>query len=290
MSDHLAWALYYAARGWPVLPLHYVREPGTKVGKGRARCSCRSGSCESQGKHPRTRHGLLEASTDPAVIRQWWKLWPRANLGLATGVQFDALDIDGSQALGFLENLDPALTALNGPIVSTGRGWHLYLSPTGLGNRAGLLPGVDWRGSGGYVVAPPSLHPSGQTYQWSQGLELELPSCPQWLMDLLAPQSPPEVPRSPLERPQQVKGNGYAQAALEAECRDVALAANGQRNHTLNRAAFNLGQLVPHVLDEHSVTAALTEAARHTGLSHQEIRVTITSGIRAGSRKPRARR
>jgi hypothetical protein len=272
-----------------VIPLHHPVTVGSKTGRGRARCSCRSGSCESQGKHPRTQHGLKDASCDPGVIRQWWKQWPRANVGLVTGVLFDVLDVDGPQALEFLEKLDPGLTSLNGPMVCTGRGWHLYVQATGLGNRAGLLPGVDWRGTGGYVVAPPSLHPSGNAYQWSQGLELELPLCPPWLLDLLAPEKPPVGPVEPLERPQLVNGKGYAHSALEAECRDVAQTGKGQRNHALNRAAFNLGQLVPHILDEHSVTAALTDAALRTGLSPQEIRVTITSGLRAGSRKPRSR-
>lgn len=279
-------ALDYAEAGWPVLPLHNARQFGTKTGRGRALCSCRSGSCESQGKHPRTRNGLKDASTDPSVIRQWFRQWPRANVGLTTGMAFDVLDIDGDQGLMELEKVDPRLSGMNGPLVSTGRGWHLYVRATGLGNRAGLLPGVDWRGSGGYVVAPPSLHPSGQAYQWSQGLERDLPVCPSWLMSLLTADRS-EPPRRPLERARLVKAQGYGLAALEAECSAVARAANGQRNHTLNAAAFSLGQLVPHILDEGSVWAALTDAGKSTGLTDQEVFGTIRSGLESGSKKPR---
>lgn len=289
----LGLALEYGSRGWPVIPLHWPVTVGAKAGRGRARCSCRSGSCEAQGKHPRTQHGLKDASCDPAVIRQWWTQWPRANLGLVTGSSFDALDIDGSDALDLLGKVSSGLPLPHGPLVSTGRGWHLYLRATGQGNRAGLLPGVDWRGQGGYVVAPPSLHPSGKAYQWSQGLELELPECPGWLLDLLTPQSPPDREKGVrfiYLTPPDAQQKGYAQAALEAECTAVSLAASGQRNHALNKGAFNLGQLVPHLLSEGTVTAALTDAGLRTGLSPREVESTIRSGLEAGARKPRARR
>jgi hypothetical protein len=75
---------------------------------------------------------------------------------------------------------------------------------------------------------------------------------------------------------------------LEAECGRLALAPEGQRNHTLNAAAFALGQLVAaSVLDVTEVVDALLTAARRCGLSEMEARRTIASGLRSGARSPR---
>jgi hypothetical protein len=84
-------ALDYAARDWPVLALHTPCEGG---------CSCRRPDCSSVGKHPRTLDGLKGATTNPAVITKWWTMWPEANIGLLTGVAFDALDLDSAEAVG----------------------------------------------------------------------------------------------------------------------------------------------------------------------------------------------
>src|SRR3990167_8062125 len=73
-------ALGYAARGWPVLPLHTPDEDGV--------CSCRDGAaCGRSGKHPRIPTGKAhrKASTDPMTIRRWWRAWPDANVGIVTG-------------------------------------------------------------------------------------------------------------------------------------------------------------------------------------------------------------
>src|SRR4051794_38116798 len=84
-EERLVAALYWAIRGVPVLPLHNPRD---------GRCSCGRAECSSPAKHPRLEHGLIEASTDPDLIRQWWKKCPMANLGVLTGVAFDVLDVD----------------------------------------------------------------------------------------------------------------------------------------------------------------------------------------------------
>ncbi len=147
-------ALTYARAGLPVLPLHTPGPAG--------HCSCRRAGCDRVGKHPRLPHGLTQASTDPGQVRAWWSRWPTANLGLRTGTLTDVCDIDsdtGRDALLRLLGTQPR----HGPLVRTGSGgWHLYLAATGYGNRVRLLPGVDWRGVGGYVVAPPSHHACGQ--------------------------------------------------------------------------------------------------------------------------------
>ncbi|MCC6805826.1 MAG: bifunctional DNA primase/polymerase [Deltaproteobacteria bacterium] len=117
------------------------------------------------GKEPATTHGFYEASSDPARIRRWWKL-DAFNIGMPTGrmsgVVVVDVDIDKGGSLDSLGAFAPTLSA------STGNGLHLYFAAEGreLRSRVGILPGVDVRADGGYVVVPPSVHPSGKRYAW----------------------------------------------------------------------------------------------------------------------------
>ena len=145
MSPSLAGsALWYARRGWPVLPL----KAGTKV--------------------PATTHGLKDATTNPDQVRAWWTRWPDANIGLVTGHLADVIDIDGADGIRSIADLEDEghLPPFLG-VVSTPRGWHLYLTPSGDGNATSIRPGIDYRGRSGYVVAPPSTV-DGATYRWTQ--------------------------------------------------------------------------------------------------------------------------
>jgi len=163
-------ALSYARRGWPVLPI-------------------RAGS-----KEPATAHGVKDATTDEATICRWWATWPRANLGVATGSVSGlvVLDVDprngGDESLHDLEArygpLPDTVTALTG-----GGGQHRYFSlPEGVTVRSRVLaPGPELKGDGAYVVAPPSVHPSGQLYRWelTRGPgDVPLASLPAWLLEL----------------------------------------------------------------------------------------------------------
>ncbi len=135
-------ALAYAAWGWAVFP------------------------CATGGKTPLTRHGLHDATTDLATIHAWWQRYPHANIGLPAGHAFDVLDIDPDGTPWYLRALlDDQLPDVHGE-VATPRGRHLYLTPRGGGNLAALHPGVDYRGRGGYVIAPPSVV-DGQRYTWT---------------------------------------------------------------------------------------------------------------------------
>src|SRR6266498_3703545 len=103
-------ALDYAARGVPVLPVH---RPTNRAGHEPA-CSCGDPGCGSTGKHPITTHGLKDASTNREQIEWWWRRFPRANVGLATGHLFDVLDIDGPIGERFIRRLpDRKSTRLN---------------------------------------------------------------------------------------------------------------------------------------------------------------------------------
>ena len=132
--DLLEAAIEYAERGWPVLPI----KPREKVPAGSL-----------------VPHGLRDATIDAATIRAWWKRLPEANVGLATGIAFDALDVDGDdgvRALGEAIPLDGP--TIDGPTVTTGTGVHVYVAVTGIGNRAGLVPHVNFE----RVAADTSSH------------------------------------------------------------------------------------------------------------------------------------
>lgn len=167
----LSAALRYAERGWKVLPLY----PRTKKPIKDARLELEE--------------GFKDASSNRNTILQWWQGVPYANIGLATGDPFDVLDIDGPQSVPALQEILGTNYNHNGPVVNTGKGKHLYFAAlTGSRNRAGLLGGkLDYRGAGGYVVAPPSIHPSGRIYRWDENRDdnLDPPVVPQSLREIL---------------------------------------------------------------------------------------------------------
>jgi hypothetical protein len=187
--------------------------------------------------------------------------------------------------------LSIAPTEHPGPVARTGGGgWHLLYAPTGLGNRVKLLPGVDWRGRDGLIVAPPSQHTSGHRYTWARPLTTALPEVPAELRRLLALPATQRTTLPPATAPAGRRG-GYGRAALAREQAAVAAAQPGCRNATLNRAAFNLGQLVAAgLLDADHVRAELLAAAVEAGNPEAKARATVESGLSGGAAKPRRRR
>jgi hypothetical protein len=288
-------AQVYAACGYPVVPMHSAHPGGG--------CSCPAGwGCSEAGKHPRLAAWPRLADTDPDTVGGWWRRWPDAGLALATGLRFDVLDLDeaeGVEALRAILGRDPLEHP--GPLArSGGGGWHLLYAATGLGNRVRLLPGVDWRGRGGLVVAAPSRHASGGRYRWQRPLTTELPEVPEGLRRLLTPPPAARTTLPPAPRPPGSTAGGragrYAQAALQREAARVRAAAPGSCNDTLNRAAFNIGQLVAaRLLDAEQVRVVLLAAALAApGTGHadrqRKAKATITSGLQGGAAKPRRRR
>jgi hypothetical protein len=287
MRSPLAAALSYADRGWAVFPCN---EP---VASG---CSCHRPGCASPAKHPRTIHGLRDASTDPERIARWWRRWPTANIGVQTGATSGlvVLDVDpdheGLRTLADLQRQHGPLPP--SPAVRTGGGGrHYWFAHPGqaVRNSAGRLgSGLDIRGDGGYVIAPPSRHITGGRYVWASEVALAPP--PRWLLELAREPAPPEPAPERLAR-HPVRGAGaWAQAALRGELGRVREASEGTRNNTLNRAAFVLGQLVAtgHLAEQH-VGDVLISAGLSAGLRPSEVRATVASGLKAGMRIPRAR-
>lgn len=161
--DLLAAALAYPEIGFSVFPL------------------------QQRGKRPLTRHGVNDATKDPGTIRQWWSRWPCANVGLAVPAGLIVLDLDSDEALQRIRAED--LTLPTTVSATTGRGRHLWYS-TGratVSNRVELFQGVDVRAKGGYVVAPPSIHPSGTEYRWVVPLKPSaISEGPEWLLQRIS--------------------------------------------------------------------------------------------------------
>jgi Bifunctional DNA primase/polymerase, N-terminal/Primase C terminal 1 (PriCT-1) len=187
--------------------------------------------CQPRGKAPACDAGLHAATTDPERINRWWQSFPDLNIGIATGAasRVFVLDIDGDDGEASLRKLEGEHSALPPTIeVITGKGRHCYFQfgKHKIGNSAGQLgTGLDIRGNGGYVIAPPSIHPSGRSYAWSVDAAQDFAAAPDWLITKIeAPKANSKVGK-PLE---------HWHSVLTEPIR------NGQRNTTLASIAGKL--------------------------------------------------
>jgi hypothetical protein len=264
MSELAAAAVVYARRGWHVFPLVPKR------------------------KTPLTRHGLLEASRDVRLVAGLWAEQPRANIGIAcepSGLL--VVDVDGDQAVsewtrlaGSGEGHGRTLTA------RTGGGFHVYFAGRGRSSVGRLGAGIDTRGAGGYVVAPPSVHGSGAVYRW---LDAEAPvaAVPEWLADALELRLPAAIAGERRRLPDGFPYTQYGLAALTAIVDEMAATPEGQRNTTLNALAYRAGRLVAAgELSKRVAFQELIDAALASGLRVDEAGRTFDSGFRAGLQLP----
>jgi putative DNA primase/helicase len=164
-----------------------------------------------KAKEPYTKHGFKDASTDPEQIREWWRRWPDAFIGMPTGETSGVwvLDIDVKRENGFdtLAGLEAEHGKLPDTLTATTRsgGEHRYFRmPPGadIGSRAGIAPGIDIRANRGYVITPPSprLPVAGQRNTYRGGCDMNNPAiseAPSWLLDLAkGKKNCPTVPAS----------------------------------------------------------------------------------------------
>ncbi|GGM39465.1 hypothetical protein GCM10011351_27050 [Paraliobacillus quinghaiensis] len=170
---------------WPVFPLYSIID---------GKCACDKIDCASPGKHPKIHNGFKSATTDIKTIVKWWELWPDANIGIPTGKisGFFVLDVDpkhnGHESLeqltDYFGNLPDTVESITGS-----KGNHyLFKYNLGIRNKTEFLPGLDIRGDGGYIVAPPSNHLSGRQYEWelsSHPLQVKMEESPKWLVDMI---------------------------------------------------------------------------------------------------------
>lgn len=238
-------------------------------------------------------HGFKDATTNDRAIQAWWALNPDRNIGIATGAVSGIVVIDVDGDAGKAEwaalkgaNDDTTLTSKTG---SDGR--HLLFAHPGFEvNNSPISKNIHVRADGGYIVAPPSIHPgTGAAYQWVDP-DAPIAPLPAWLIAILEARgskpalSGERLPAVASARPT-IK---YAEVALDGEITAVKSAGEGNRNIQLNTSAFNLGTLVGNgTLDRYTVEDALLNAALSAGLDEPEARKTIASGVKAGINRPR---
>lgn len=255
MSEYLSMydaAIEYAKKGFAVFPLKY------------------------RDKVPLTRNGCKDATTDAAQIKAWWQKYPNANIGLATGsvsqnVFVIDLDIDEDRGIDGYHSLEDwqrehgdfpeTWTAI------TGRGgYHLYYRGNGrIKNRAGIIDGVDIRGNGGYVVAPPSIHKNGNRYEWEYSPdEFEIAKADNNVEYFL-------------NHDDQKQGTAFTMPNIVAA---------GQRNQMLFRFACMMQAKGASDQSVFAATMAESESSCSPPLTEQEVKVIVSSATRYDKGKP----
>lgn len=245
-------AIEYAKKGFAVFPLKY------------------------RDKVPLTRNGCKDATTDAAQIKAWWQKYPNANIGLATGsvsqnVFVIDLDIDEDRGIDGYHSLEDwqrehgdfpeTWTAI------TGRGgYHLYYRGNGkIKNRAGIIDGVDIRGNGGYVVAPPSIHKNGNRYEWEYSPdEFEIAKADNNVEYFLS-------------HDDQKQGTAFTMPNIVAA---------GQRNQMLFRFACMMQAKGASDKSVFAATMAENESSCSPPLTEQEVRIIVSSATKYDKGKP----
>jgi len=221
------------------------------------------------------------AAPDPEQLRIWWRRWPRANVAVITGRVSGVVVVDidtGHGGLGTLTAMegDHHLLDRSATVETPSGGRHYWLrhpggrlsnSNKGIRDRYG--PGVDIRGDGGLVLAPPSVRLAG-AYRWLVGGPSTIPPMPAWLVDLLRTR-PPE--RRRVEAPAEPTAGRLA--ALE---RQVRTAAEGNRNEMLYWAGHRLREMVEAGAPT-DWAKVLEQAAVDAGLPRDEAADTIASAL-----------
>ncbi len=255
MTDSMKdYALYYARLGLAVFPL------------------------KARGKSPLTEHGCRDATKDTGQIERLWSRWPSANIGVATGsisgglVVID-LDVDEDRGIDGRETLrrweaDHGALPADTWLSITGRGgYHYFYKDTSIvKNRAGLYEGVDIRGDGGYIVAPPSIHPNGRKYEWEQSPEdTPLAMVNGVVMDFLAGKDLENLGR-PFEAPEKIPEGERTNTLVKLVCSQQAKGLSDEAIRAAVRAE-NEAKCIPPLSDEElekTVFPALTRYQKGT--------------------------
>lgn len=248
-------------RGWSIIPLHYPL--------GENECSCKNQNCSSNGKHPMTKNGLKNASQDLVSIENWWRSAPRANIGILTGLESGLVVLDVDPRHGgeeSLKNLEIEFGALPKTLAvkTGGDGWHYYFKHPGgkISNKASFRNGLDIRGDGGYIVAPPSIHASLKPYQWINPTE-QIADIPQWLLQLIT------SPQQTIKKDEQSKS--------EQESDNSEGFPDGTRNDSLlSVGGFLISKGLPSS-DIAKALQALNQSLCHPPLDPSEVDSVVSS-------------
>jgi len=225
--------------------------------------------CRAADKRPATARGLKDATTDAEIITRWWRDNPQFNIGIATGSvsRIFVVDIDGDDGEGELRKLEAAHGALPITVESlTGHGRHLYFAwpvDRPVRNSASRIGrGIDTRGDGGYVLAPPSLHPTGRRYSWSCDTGSAFSLAPAWLLDLLTTHRQTDLAATPSEAWVDLIRDGVGE---------------GQRNNALARLCGHLLRKRVNALVVLQLASAFNDARCRPRLSAAEVLTIVNS-------------
>lgn len=175
------WALIYASKGYRVMPLH------TMVN---GKCSCNNPNCDTPAKHPRIKAWQHNATTDTDQINRWFSMWPDSNIGIATGYESNLVVLDCDDPTGeAVKDLEIPLT-LKQTTGSGGSHWFFNHPGGKIKSSIRFLPSLDSRADGAYIVAPPSIHHSGNIYEWTT--DLPKSDMPKWMIEALEEKSEPK--------------------------------------------------------------------------------------------------
>ena len=259
------YAQRYAAKGYKVFPLHTMR--GTK-------CSCGNPECESPAKHPRTRNGSHEATSDPAKIAEFWRKYPNSNIGMTLD-GLVVVDIDprnGGSADNMLPNvLTPTCFARTG----SGGSHHLYRAKPGVRYDAKPYTGIDLKfGPGQYIVVEPSMHESGQRYCWldeSEPWAMQPAEAPEWLpvkREAAAPSAPAphgSIPAGGRNQTLTSMAGAMRRKGVSAQAIEAALLEENKRcspplpTDEVKKIAWSIGRYAPEPEPEHEAPDPLPE-------------------------------
>jgi hypothetical protein len=222
--------------------------------------------CRPKDKRPATANGCNDATRDSAQIEAWWQQDETFNIGVATGSKsgvfvVDVDSEDGSAALARMGVMPDTITAV------TANGEHFYFKMPDCDLRNSvrkIADGVDIRASGGYVLAPPSIHPSGACYAWSKDSARVCADAPDWLLDKLTDR--------PRERTVDVSGL-------------MADAPEGERNDRIARLAGHLLRHRVHVEMTASLLLAWNRQHCIPPLDDDEVLRTIESICKCEDRR-----
>jgi hypothetical protein len=267
----------YIARGWPVFVLGRSKRPV-------ANCpSCRDGGHDRAGCPCLTCHGFYAAMLDPGRLAAMLRAVPRGLLAIRTGTASGLLVVDIDPRNG--GQLDRDLMTPTAAVATGGGGWHLYYRHPG-GATPPALPGrdgVDLKGDGGYVTAPPSVHPdTGRPYRWAGGRAVNEMAPALRAAVCAQPSRADAGPRRPLPRPRAAGAISNPAALLAANLRRVDQAPKGSRRHTLYGAARGVARMVnAGAIDPAAAIAALTDTGERAEQEPRAIREAITGAFKA---------
>lgn len=253
------WAVIYAKAGWKIFPV-WAMDNG--------KCSCGGKPGCSPGKHPRTRNGLKDATSDITQVKAWWEPWPEANIGYRPAEDEIVIDVEKAGLdNGIIQELEKKYGPLpKGKASNTGGGGkHLFfrlpINAPEIKNTARPFEGLDIRTHRGYVILPPSNHHSGNSYSWVEGTGFDIPELPiEWARAIAQAQ---EVTKSkPTKRTTKKIPKGQRNAKLFKMC--SAARDKGKGNDLILKEARQYNEtLFSEPLDDEEVIKIVDSSARY---------------------------